>query len=312
MRFWIALTVVCWSLQSWAQALKIQPERQQILLGEVNVLKVELEAPVKRENLAPFSLLPAVKMSNKKEKDSVEVEVLSYELNVNELLLKVTAWDSGLVVIPPFAIDKAGELVTEATMFRVDFPKVDENGEILDIYEMSVDLPWYSDFSEKYWWLIDALIVFAFVLGLILVLREKDDIPENVEPEILVAIDEIAKNALEALYKKGQFGIQEQKLHFAEFSDILRSYIASRYHVVTFEKTTSELLNALRLKSTPLAQREQIEQLLSVSDMIKFSKASTDDVEMQRLKILAFEFIAISTTWYENEAIVQKGEPNDA
>jgi hypothetical protein len=48
------------------------------------------------------------------------------------------------------------------------------------------------------------------------------------------------------LMQKNSFLNEEQKLHFAEFSDILRRYIgASLLRFVTFEKTTqSKLSNA--------------------------------------------------------------------
>jgi hypothetical protein len=194
----------------------------------------------------------------------------------------------------------------------VEFPQVDENGEILDIYEVSFDIPLFQDFTEKFWWLLDLILVLLFAAGLILVLRVKDEIQEIVEPEIVIPSEEKALYALEQLYRKGQFETDAQKLHFAEFSDILRGYIASRYQVVTFEKTTFELINALRLKSVPIEQREFVEELLSISDMIKFSKATTDETEMLRLKDTAVHFIGLSTRWVENEAIKQKGESENA
>ena len=306
----IALTMVLGLTQ--AQSLVGQMERESILLGERNALKFTLTMPINPAELPEFSALKAVKMSNKKEKDSVDVEVLDVQLDAAELTLYITAWDSGVVVIPPFALNQSGTLLSEATMFRVEFPQVDENGEILDIYEVSFDIPLFQDFTEKYWWLLDLILVLLFAAGLVLVLRVKDDIQEIIEPEIVIPSEEKALHDLEQLYRKGQFETNAQKLHFAEFSDILRGYIASRYQVVTFEKTTFELINALRLKSVPIEQREFVEELLSISDMIKFSKATTDETEMLRLKDTAVHFIGLSTRWVENEAIKQKGESENA
>jgi hypothetical protein len=110
------------------------------------------------------------------------------------------------------------------------------------------------------------------------------------------------------LYKKAQFDSKTQKLHFAEFSDILRSYIASRYNVVTFEKTTFELINLLRLKNVPSEQRNSIEEMLSIADMIKFSKATTDETEILRLKEKALYYIELSTSWFAKETSTKKGE----
>lgn len=309
MKFWTYIALLFCSLNIWGQSQKIEVEREKIMLGERNALRIPLSQNISPENLSDFSSLPAVKMSKKAEKDSVDVEVLSFDLQPDALILFVTAWDSGLVVIPPFALDKAQTIFTEATMFRVDFPQVEENGEILDIVEVSLDVPWFFDFEDNQWWIMMLINLILFVVGLILVLRVKvKEIEEVHEPEIVIPVEDIARKALDELYLKSQFGIEAQKLHFAEFSDILRSYIAGRYRVVTFEKTTSELVTALRLKSVPANQRGLVEELLSISDMIKFSKASTDEVEILRLKEMALEFIQISTQWHEMEAQSQKGE----
>lgn len=309
MKFWTYIALLFCSLNIWGQSQKIEVEREKIMLGERNALRIPLSQNISPENLSDFSSLPAIKMSKKAEKDSVDVEVLSFDLQPDALILFVTAWDSGLVVIPPFALDKAQTIFTEATMFRVDFPQVEENGEILDIVEVSLDVPWFFDFEDNQWWIMMLINLILFVVGLILVLRVKvKEIEEVHEPEIVIPVEDIARKALDELYLKSQFGIEAQKLHFAEFSDILRSYIAGRYRVVTFEKTTSELVTALRLKSVPANQRGLVEELLSISDMIKFSKASTDEVEILRLKEMALEFIRISTQWHEMESRPQKGE----
>lgn len=308
--FYIAL--LFFACHTLAQSITILPERESILLGEQNVLRISLPRTITQEELLVYESLPAVKMSNKKEKDSLKIEVLGYEFEADELRLLVTAWDSGLLIIPPFALDQASELITDATMFRVEFPPVDESGEIMDIYEVGFNIPLFQNFTETYWWLIDLLILALFVVGLLLVLREKDVVEVFVEPEVIIPIEEIARTAIYDLYKKEQFAAEAQKVHFAKFSEILRSYMAGRYGIVTFEKTTFELLNALRLKSIPVEHRGMVEELLTISDMIKFSKATTDEVEIMRLKDVALHFISVSSQWNERDIFKQKGDPSDA
>ena len=312
MKLGLYIAFLFFSCHAIAQSITILPERESILLGEQNVLRISLPSAFSPEELLVYESLPAVKMSTKKEKDSLELEVLGFEIEADQLRLIVTAWDSGLLIIPPFALDQSGTLFTDATMFRVEFPPVDESGEIMDIYEVSFNIPLFQDFSEKYWWLIDLLILALFVIGLLLVLREKDVVEVFTEPEIIIPIEEIARTAIYELFKKEQFAGETQKLHFAEFSDILRRYMSGRYGIVTFEKTTFELLNALRLKSVPVEHRGIIEELLTISDMIKFSKATTDEVEIMRLKDVALHFISVSSDWNERDIFKQKGEPSDA
>jgi hypothetical protein len=312
MKFWTYIALFFVAPLLLGQSLSIQPQKESILIGERNLLTIKLNATLNSEDLVEFSELPAVKMTNLKNKDSVGVEVLAVELDSEELRLFVTAWDSGLLIIPPFVIDKMGALMTEATMFRVDFPSVDENGEILDIRESNFDIPLFQNFNQKNWWLIDLIILILFLLGLWIVLKIKDAIPEVVVPEVVLPIEEIAVEELKKLYAKKLFGKEDQKLHFVAFSDILRKYIAERFKVITFEKTTSELLDALRVKSVPKNQLDWVEELLSTADMIKFSKAYTNEVEMNRLHEIALNFIQISTEWHKNHNQIKKGEQADA
>jgi hypothetical protein len=294
------------------QALPIQVERESILLGEKNILKIALPDSLTQANLIAFKSIPATKMSNKKAKDSIEVEVLAFELEGKELILFVTAWDSGLVVIPPFALNRSKNLMTEATMFRVEYPQVDENGEIMDIKETNFDIPLFQDFNDRFWWIIDLLSLLLFGIGLFLVFKVKDTVQKIIEPDIVIPADELAKQSLDILYNNKHFSADTQKLHFATFSDILRTYISARYDVVTFEKTTLELINALRLKSVPIEHRGIVEELLSVSDMVKFSKATTDEVEIIRLKEIALAFINQSTDWHQKRSVLEKGETKNA
>lgn len=312
MKLLIYIIAVLFTSNIFGQALPIQVERESILLGEKNMLKIALPDSLTQAHLIAFKSIPAIKMSNKKEKDSIEVEVLRFELEGKELHLFVTAWDSGLVVIPPFALNRTKNLMTEATMFRVDYPQVDENGEIMDIKETNFDIPLFQDFSERFWWIFDLLSLLLFGIGLLLVFKVKDTVQEIIAPDIVIPAEELAKQSLDILYDKEHFSVETQKLHFATFSDILRAYISVRYNVVTFEKTTSELINALRLKSVPVEHRGIAEELLSISDMVKFSKATTDEVEILRLKEIAYAFIDQSTAWHQKKSDLEKGDTKNA
>jgi hypothetical protein len=64
----------------------------------------------------------------------------------------------------------------------------------------------------------------------------------------------------------------------ADMVDVIREYLGSRYHVATYDLTSSELLRRLE-KLAPSDERELIESWLEDCDIVKYGgfKATADD-----------------------------------
>lgn len=303
MRLIAAITLlVLVPISFFAQELTTKVERDQMHIGEINHLIIEHRGALKENDLLEFKLLKAITSHTAEKSEPIEIEVYGVEYTSQIIKIQFTVWDSALVVLPPFALNNSGSFTSQATMFQVSFPDVDVNGDIADIYEIAVETNETSQFFRKFWWLLNLLILVLFVLGLLLVLSIKQA-NGQVHSAIQLTIDERALKDLEALMQRKLFIDKHQKLHFAEFSDILRRYIGMRYNFITFEKTTNEILTHMRQNQIESRFVEQFGSLLQLADMIKFSKATTDEVEFDRSYQSARNLILETTKIQESQKL---------
>jgi hypothetical protein len=280
----------------FAQELPTKVERDQMLIGELNYIVVQHKGALSKQDLLAFKKLygkPA-QSTEKNKSDSIEIDVYRVDYSADEIRIQFTVWDSVLLVLPPFILDKNAEFSSQALMLQVNFPKVDENGEIADIHEITFETVESSEFMNNFWWLLDLFVVILFFIGLFLVLSIKASLASTAQM-IQLSPEERALSDLEKLMQLKQFHKEEQKLHFAEFSDILRRYIGARYNFITFEKTTNEIVSYLKKKRLESRFIEQFGVLLNLADMIKFSKATTDEAEIEQAYQTAKDLIQKTT-----------------
>lgn len=293
-----------------AQELSTEVERNPMLIGEINHLIIEHRGALKENDLLEFKFLDAKSSQTTEKAKTIEVEVYSVEYTSQIIKIQFTVWDSALVVLPPFAISKSGSFTSQALMFQVNFPETQNNDEIADIYQITIESNALSFFWTSLWIIYGLVLLLLFAIGLWLVLRIKEEITEKVV-EIYIAPNEKALQDLENLMLKRFFN-EEQKLHFAEFSDIIRRYIGEHFGFVTFEKTTQEITDKLRLLKVKKQIIMEFSALLQLSDMIKFSKATTDEIEIQRAYNSARELIVETTKTREDKKLEANSQKPEA
>lgn len=290
-----------------AQQLSTKIERDQMLIGELNSLIIEHNGTLKQSDLQEIKSIKGTPSGSQEETKKIDLEVYAVEYSENEIKILFTVWDSSLVIVPPFALNKNGEISSQATMFRVNYPQVDESGEILDIYEITVVEDAFMKFLEDYWWTSLALVVIVFILGLFLIIRIKESkAEENIVNQL--SPDEKALLELNQLMQQKLFSLEHQKLHFTEFSDILRRYVGLHYGFVTFEKTTFEIIEHLRKKRVETTYVVELESLLMLSDMVKFSKATVEEYEIESSSQKAISFIKDTTKKRKSDTLTEKGD----
>ena len=281
MKFIAAILLVLVTLfQFFAQKLPTTLERSEMLIGEVNTIIIQHNGALRADDVPGLKSIAAKSTQTSAQAESIEIEVYGVQYAPQELRIQFTVWDSAVVVLPPFALNSSGSLTSQALMFQVNFPQVDENGDIADIYEIVVEANELTELFSKFWWLIDLLVVALFIVGLILVLNVKQT-EDQIQPIIQLDPDKRALKDLESLMLRRLF-LENQKLHFAEFSDIIRRYLGLHYKFITFEKTTHEILTHMRRSHIESRIIDEFGSLLQLADMIKFSKATTDEQEIER------------------------------
>ncbi len=98
------------------------------------------------------------------------------------------------------------------------------------------------------------------------------------------------------LLEKGQL-----KLFFTQMSDILRRYLEGRYYLSALEETTAEIMRDLKAQLTNESIRQDLLDVLVMSDLVKFAKHIPDMDETESLKIKARSFVDRTKIIYESE-----------
>lgn len=215
-----------------------------------------------------------------------------------ERTLTITSWDSGYWAIPPFHFLVNGDTVsTDPLLLTVNTVAVDTTQAfrpIKGIYTVRFNL---LDWLRENWtWITAGWFVLLLILGFIVfykrrrsVLKEAAPAPPPVPAHVL------ALRALEELRAKKLCEQGLVKEHCAGLADILRAYIETRYDVPALERTTDELIAALRPTSLDQEKRSELEHLLQLADLAKFAKWRPSLPETDKMLANAFLFVQHTT-----------------
>lgn len=126
--------------------------------------------------------------------------------------------------------------------------------------------------------------------------------PQSIRPCEEVALEKLDVIKAEKIWQAG-----ETKRYHTLITDTIREYIAGRFDFSSTEKTSDETLRAMK---TTLADNKelytQLQQMLSLADLVKFAKWQTTPEENERSLRDAYTFVQETTEeWLQAER--QKG-----
>jgi hypothetical protein len=188
----------------------------------------------------------------------------------------LTSFDAGNYIFPPSPFYDADSVLlaqTEELYLEVQTVEVDTLLPIKDIKQpLSAPITWkeillYGGIS------VGGIAVLTGIILLIRYLtRRKSPIAAAKEkPKIPAHI--LALEALNQLWQKKLCAAGQVKTHYSELSDIIRTYIENRWDITAMEMVSSEIIAAMESCRIPIAQMKKLEQMLYLSDMVKFAKA---------------------------------------
>lgn len=194
--------------------------------------------------------------------------------------LSLQAFDPQPVTLPGFAYVYQGDTIKSNPLtFKVLPVELSpelgnpEDIENLTIHpeESVVTIPsrWYDFIPGWAIWVLLGIVVIA--LGVVLYILYKKNGPKlfvarKPEPPFDRAI-----RHLEELKASGKITTASSKVYFTELTDILRQYIDGRFGINAMEMTTTEILRRLRENKETRLTAEQIQQVLSLADFVKFA-----------------------------------------
>ncbi len=279
---------------SYAQKVEVKADRDSILIGEV--IQLSIEYPIEQ---ATTSL-------NVYEGDSIgngfEVfEVFSKDtLNGNvQIKLGISSFEPGLNSIPPFSVFYGeNQIVSTPIPVFVSLVKVDTSKRFKDIHPVFYDPLTLADKWQLFlnWmgknWIIIALILLLLITVLwFLFFRNKTPKQIKPEPEIIIPAHIKAHQSLTELKDKELWQKGFQKEYNVQLTEIMQQYITDRYAVPTKEKTSAEILHSIRFVEMEEQNKNNLRQLLMLSDLVKFAKEKPTESENNQVLNNAFDFV---------------------
>jgi hypothetical protein len=208
----------------------------------------------------------------------------------------VSVYDSGFYAIPPFKFvfnnDTNSTAYTNPLLLEVHTVPTDSSAaKLKDIkppFGEKFNWKWYL--NHIYW----GIGILLAVIAIILITRyytkkgKKVDLePEKPKvPAHITALASLERIREEQIWKEGK-----TKEYYSQISDAVRLYIEERFGLNALESTTDEIMLAFRSQVVDTPSKEKLQQLLTLSDLVKFAKMSPIDSEHQITLQHAFDFV---------------------
>ena len=229
------------------------------------------------------------------------VEVLNTQQpDDNTLQLLLTSFDGKLYHLPAFKVKvdgkefKTDDLALKVIEVEVDTTKLDQFYGPKDVQDNPFQ---WSDWSLSFWLSILMLVMMAVCYYLYLRLRDNKPIIAHIKIVKRLLPHQKAMKEIEQIKADKMVSSDNQKEYYTKLTDTLRRYIEERYGFSAMEMTSTEIIE--RLMQTDQQSLEELRQLFTTADLVKFAKYSTMINENDANLVNAIDFI--NQTKLENQ-----------
>lgn len=189
--------------------------------------------------------------------------------------LTLTSFDSGFFAIPPFRfIVNSDTLETGPILIEVHTIQVDSS-QLADIKApLEVEYTFIDWLKDNWHWVAGGLALIGTIVLLFYYFSKRKTKPVMIfeKPRPVLPAHVIALQKLDHLKEKKLWQNDKVKQFHTEISEIIREYLENRFHISALEQTTFEILQALRSVQIDTNERERLQKLLFLSDLVKFAK----------------------------------------
>ena len=275
-----------------------------ILIGEQTVLHLTVTADQDRpvQVIIPNdTLMAGVELLNLSKADSTQIE--NNRLVIKQDLL-ITSFDSALYLLPPLkVIDGVDTVYSNQVALKVStLPVNAENPEeYFDIKQV-----WKPPFV----WADYLPILLGILLVLLLAAaawygwkrwkEQKSLIPFKKEGPKLPPHEQAIKE-LDAIREQKLWQQGLSKAYYTQITETLRRYIDGRFGINAMEMTSGEILDLIRQNDEAKPLYENLRQILSLADFVKFAKMNPLPDENDLSLANAYRFVE-QTKLVEEEA----------
>ena len=276
--------------QKFSAHATVQPS--EILIGEQALINLQVIAPKDKEILFPVyqdSIVGGLEVLSMGNADTTITDNVR-TINVKYL---VTSFDSTLYFIPSMPVsDGIDTVFSNSFGLKVTAPELKDSTlaylekmntgqtDSIDFDALQLNdikpiqkLPFsWKDFLGLLWIPLIILLLLAIVGTIIYFIIRKNKkgyffTPPPVLPAHVRAMKSLDKIKTEKLWQQ-----ERHKEFYTQLTDVLRRYIHERYGVNSLEMTSGEILNIIRTKAEEDSVYENLKQVLTVADLVKFAK----------------------------------------
>lgn len=211
-----------------------------------------------------------------------KIDTLSTDNNrlVLQQTLRITSFDSGLHYIPPIVFEEASarlgqQVATNHLSLMVinPFEEVDPQKGIMDIKKPMQTPFLFAELYKYLPWVLGLLLLSGIITLLALkFLGRNVPIKLFVKETPVIPAHERALKELERIKSEKLWQSNRVKLYYSEVTDTLRHYIEERYQIHAMEQTSDEILRSFKTVDIEKKCLENLEQVLTTADLVKFAK----------------------------------------
>lgn len=213
-------------------------------------------------------------------------------LNSRSMTLVLTSFDGKLYSLPPFVVkvngkeQKTNELALKVIEVEVDTTKLDQFFGPKDVQNNPFQ---WSEWAPAFWLSVLMLVLTALGIWFYMRLRANKPIITRIKIVKRLLPHQKAMKEIEQIKANKMVTSENQKEYYTKLTDTLRRYIEERYGFSAMEMTSAEIID--RLMQTDQQSLDELRQLFTTADLVKFAKYSTMINENDANLVSAIDFI---------------------
>jgi hypothetical protein len=225
------------------------------------------------------------------------------------MVYTMTSFDDTLYYIPPMTVKidgkpyKSKSLALKVLTIEVDTLHAEQFFGPKDVQ----DNPFlWSDWEWPFWLSVLMLVLLAVAYYLYLRLRDNKPIISHIRIVKRLLPHQKAMKEIEQIKANKMVSSENSKEYYTKLTDTLRKYIEERYGFNAMEMTSSEIIEKL-MASQDQKALDELRQLFTTADLVKFAKYSTLINENDANLVNAIDFI--NQTKLENVPVEETVKP---
>ncbi len=262
--------------------LSVSVNKDTILIGE----SVDLEIRIIKNKNANVSF-PALKDTIIKGIEILNISAIDTIQMGDEQILRqkilITGFDSGYFNIPsfnfPVELNNVKDTISSVPVsLQINLPEIDSGADFRDI-KPAINTP--VNFREALPYILIGLgIIILFFLSYYFILKNRkkhsgiiDKTPSV--PAYIIALDQLQQLRIQKTWESKNI-----KEYYTKLSGIVRTYLENQFSINALELTTLEILMDFELlygKDNEI--KSKLEELLELSDLVKFAKEAPSSVK---------------------------------